>query len=173
MHLPVGRPRWSLATTLPYGARTFLGAVARDATAWPTHPPLKGTRPILSVPDTPWIHTSATLARRPKWCRDLSTYQVLDPGKTLDDETATASLEAYRTPLSGNIIPSQVSGKAGLAPFLRAWDQTLDPIRGITQICGRRRKGIAEMKLGTGRSGNRVSNESRTIARKHQKPCAV
>jgi len=40
-HFPAGRPGWSLATTLPCGARTFLGAPKGNATAWPTHPLLK------------------------------------------------------------------------------------------------------------------------------------
>ena len=37
-HCPAGHPGWLLATTLPCGARTFLGRISPDATAWPTHP---------------------------------------------------------------------------------------------------------------------------------------
>jgi len=36
-HLPAGRPGWPLATTLPYGVRTFLD-VRNAAAARPTHP---------------------------------------------------------------------------------------------------------------------------------------
>ena len=40
-HLPAGHPEWALPTTLPCGARTFLGRSSKSAShaaAWPTHP---------------------------------------------------------------------------------------------------------------------------------------
>ena len=40
-HLPAGYPEWALPTTLPCGARTFLGRSTKSAShaaAWPTHP---------------------------------------------------------------------------------------------------------------------------------------
>ena len=37
-HCPAGHPGWPLATTLPFGVRTFLAPIARAATARPTHP---------------------------------------------------------------------------------------------------------------------------------------
>ena len=38
-HCPAGHPGWALPTTLPCGARTFLGTVASDAAARLTRPP--------------------------------------------------------------------------------------------------------------------------------------
>src|SRR5659263_580385 len=42
-HCPAGHPGWVLPTTVLYGARTFLGEVSLAATAWPTHPRVKGS----------------------------------------------------------------------------------------------------------------------------------
>src|SRR5659263_636574 len=42
-HCPAGHPGWVLPTTVLYGARTFLGEVSLDATAWPTYPRVKGS----------------------------------------------------------------------------------------------------------------------------------
>ncbi len=46
-HFPAGHPGWVLPTTLPCGARTFLGDVWKhvDAVARPAHPHLQGRGP--------------------------------------------------------------------------------------------------------------------------------
>ena len=36
-HFPAGHPGWALPTTVPCGARTFLGVLTYHAAAWPTH----------------------------------------------------------------------------------------------------------------------------------------
>lgn len=43
LHFLAGYPGWALPTILPCGARTFLGAVSRDATASPTHSGVQST----------------------------------------------------------------------------------------------------------------------------------
>lgn len=55
-HCPAGHPGWLLATTLPCGARTFLGGDPRitDATAWPTHP-----RTTLPAPTSATVTSAA------------------------------------------------------------------------------------------------------------------
>src|SRR6478735_10273292 len=43
-HFPASHLGWPLATTLPCGARTFLGGVAPNAVARPAHPPEQDNR---------------------------------------------------------------------------------------------------------------------------------
>ena len=49
---------WVLPTALPFGARTFLGAVARNATVWPTH-----SSSIVSLPRFRFVRTIRPAAR--------------------------------------------------------------------------------------------------------------
>src|SRR5690606_35459381 len=64
LHFPSARAAQALPGTVPCGARTFLGILANDATAWPTPP-----GPILRV---------RALLR----CSKLNT-RAQDPGRTL------------------------------------------------------------------------------------------
>src|SRR5690606_2017059 len=46
LHFLADRSGWALPTALPCGARTFLGALSRDATVWPTH----SREPVYALP---------------------------------------------------------------------------------------------------------------------------
>ncbi len=63
-HCPAGHPGWALPTTLPCGARTFLGGCpqAPDATARPARPPSGHSTAYAAGSDTP-----ASLLSRYTW----------------------------------------------------------------------------------------------------------
>src|SRR4051812_30889723 len=77
-HCPAGRPGSLLATTLPCGARTFLGdgVSPADATAQPTRPSWAQSRRC-SGPEQPEAHPAATIVGEGRHVDDL-------PGLLLD-----------------------------------------------------------------------------------------
>lgn len=65
LHFPSACAAQALPGTLPYGARTFLGTLASDATVWPT-PPGRTIRYCQIIPSP--LLSSAYSTTRSKWC---------------------------------------------------------------------------------------------------------